>query len=268
MSCRPTLDRVDTVNQRLARRPGRAVRHHHWWPRPPTGSSQTLAEQQPRVDPRATCSRWPDPCSSGTRSATPACRHRPAALARGLRRDVADGHAAGRGRGRHASPRSADELARRPVAVQDHRDQRLLVLLRPPSRLRARAWRRARRSPPGTLIGFVGNTGDAAGGPTHLHFEIHHPDGKVLDSFGLLKTAWPARQEQLHWAAPTRSTRRDPADRPRSRHARRLPPAPDGSPVERACADAQADPPDAVGRRGSRAGRCSSGAAAGPGRPD
>ncbi len=49
----------------------------------------------------------------------------------------------------------------------------------------------------GTLVGYVGNTGDAAGGPTHLHYEIHQPDGKVLDSFGLLETAWQARQEQL-----------------------------------------------------------------------
>lgn len=49
----------------------------------------------------------------------------------------------------------------------------------------------------GTLVGNVGNTGDAAGGPTHLHYEIHQPDGKVLDSFGLLLTAWQARQEQL-----------------------------------------------------------------------
>jgi len=49
----------------------------------------------------------------------------------------------------------------------------------------------------GTLVGFVGDTGDAKGGATHLHFEVHQPDGKPLDPFGLLKTAWQARQQQL-----------------------------------------------------------------------
>lgn len=41
----------------------------------------------------------------------------------------------------------------------------------------------------GQLLGWVGNTGDAAGGPTHLHFEIHRPDGSVVNPFPLLRVA-------------------------------------------------------------------------------
>lgn len=35
----------------------------------------------------------------------------------------------------------------------------------------------------GSLIGYVGNTGDAAGGPAHLHFEVHNPAGTPTDPF-------------------------------------------------------------------------------------
>jgi murein DD-endopeptidase MepM/ murein hydrolase activator NlpD len=33
----------------------------------------------------------------------------------------------------------------------------------------------------GEVIGFVGNTGDAEPTPPHLHFEVHMPDGAVVD---------------------------------------------------------------------------------------
>jgi peptidoglycan hydrolase-like protein with peptidoglycan-binding domain len=48
---------------------------------------------------------------------------------------------------------------------------------------------------PGSLIGYVGNTGDAAGGPAHLHLEVHNSAGIPTDPFPRLTAEFTPAQK-------------------------------------------------------------------------
>ena len=63
------------------------------------------------------------------------------------------------------------------------------LLLRAPLRLRARTRSTAGGCEAGTLLGFVGNTGDAEPTPPHVHFEIHPGGGRAIDPHAVL-LAW------------------------------------------------------------------------------
>ena len=56
----------------------------------------------------------------------------------------------------------------------------------------------------GEIVGFLGNTGNAAATAPHVHFEIHPGNGPAIDPFPVLQSA--PRMSDPSVAAPTRAT--------------------------------------------------------------
>lgn len=62
---------------------------------------------------------------------------------------------------------------------------------------------------PGSLIGYVGNTGDASGGATHLHLEVHDATGTAIDPMPFLKLEFTPAQK-IAFLNPILSITSDP----------------------------------------------------------
>ncbi|MES2135316.1 MAG: peptidoglycan-binding protein [Patescibacteria group bacterium] len=50
----------------------------------------------------------------------------------------------------------------------------------------------------GSLVGYVGNTGNASGGPAHLHFEIHNNSNVPVDPFPRLTSEFSLQEKMSH----------------------------------------------------------------------